>query len=73
MPVEQEKPSQSESILARPFVETVLTAARLNLEKDGHVLPVLFLQFASGERMISLLKEFPDTTEKKQAYFTAQG
>ena len=71
MSAEREQPSQDESILAREFVETVLMAARENLEKDGHVLPVLFLQFASGDRDVYLLKELPDTTEEKQAYFTA--
>jgi len=73
MPVEQEKPSQGESILAKEFVERVLVAARENLEKDGHLLPALFLQFANGERDIFLLKELPDTTDEKQAYFTALG
>ena len=73
MLVEQEKPSQGESILAKAFVETVLTTAKGTLEKDGYVLPVLFLQFANGERGIFLLKELPDTTDEKQAYFTALG
>ena len=73
MPVEQEKPSLGESILAKEFVETILVAAKENLEKDGHLLPALFLQFNDGERTILLLKELPDTTEEKQAYFTALG
>ncbi len=73
MPVEKEKPSQSESILAQPFVETVLQAARVNLERDGALHPVLFLQLESSEQMVMLLKEFPDTVEERQEYFTALG
>ncbi len=73
MPVEKEKPSQGESILARGFVETVLTAARVNLERDGALHPVLFLGLKSDEQMVMLLKEFPDTVGERQEYFTALG
>ena len=73
MPIEKEKPSQGESILGQEFVETVLTAARLNLERDGALHPVLFLQLESREQMVMLLKEFPDTVGERQEYFTALG
>ena len=73
MPIEKEKPSQGESILAQGFVETVLQAARVNLERDGALHPVLFLQLESSEQMVMLLKEFPDTVGERQEYFTALG
>ena len=73
MLVEREQPSQGESILAQEFVETVLQAARMNLERDGALHPVLFLQLESREQMVMLLKEFPDTVEERQEYFTALG
>ena len=73
MLVERERPSQGESILAQEFVETVLHAARVNLERDGALHPVLFLQLESREQMVMLLKEFPDTAGERQEYFTALG
>ena len=73
MPVEKEKPSQNESILGQEFVETVLQAARVNLERDGALHPVLFLRLRSDERMVMLLKELPNTAGERQEYFTALG
>ena len=73
MHVEREQPSQSESILAKEFVETVLTAARVNVERDGALHPVLFLELRSDEQVVMLLKEFPDTVGERQEYFTALG
>ena len=73
MLVEREQPYQGESILAKEFVETVLTAARVNLERDGALHPVLFLELRSDEQMVMLLKEFPDTVGERQEYFTALG
>ena len=73
MPVEKEKPPQSESILGQEFVETVLQVARVNLERDGALHPVLFLRLRSDERMVMLLKELPNTAGERQEYFTALG
>ncbi len=73
MLVEREQPSQSDSILAKEFVETVLEVARKNLERDGALHPVLFLELRNDEQLVMLLKEFPDTVEERQDYFTALG
>lgn len=61
-----------ESILGQEFVEGILNQARRNLEKDGSLVPVLFLLFKGGERGILPLA-LPETTAERQAYFRAIG
>jgi hypothetical protein len=61
-----------ESILLQSFVEGILNQARQNLQKDGAVAPVLFLQFQDGEGGIMPL-DLPDTHEERRLYFTAIG
>lgn len=61
-----------ESILAPEFVETVLTAAKENLNRDGYLSPVLFLHLEGGGRVMFSLR-LPETPEEKQAYFAGIG
>lgn len=38
-----------ESILERQFVEPILAGAKENLQRDGSLMPVLFLRMQNGE------------------------
>lgn len=57
-----------ESILEQRVVEPILEAARENVQRDGSLVPVLFLRFQEAEASIFPV-ELPDTTEEKYAYF----
>jgi hypothetical protein len=63
---------QDDSILKREFIEMVLATAKKNLEKDGWLQPVLFLQFTGGQRAVCPLG-LPKVSDAKQAYFAALG
>lgn len=60
------------SILNRDFVETVLVNAQENLKDHGHLVPVLFMHFESGQRAISTLS-LPDTVEERREHFSQIG
>jgi len=60
------------SILTKQSIETILATARRNLETDGGVCSVLFVQLASGQREARLVT-LPATSEEKRTYFAALG
>lgn len=73
MPREREPSHQSESILGKEFVDIVLGAAKVNLEKDGELVPALFLRLDSGEQLVVALGDFPATSDEKRVYLSVVG
>lgn len=61
-----------ESVLSREFVTGIHTLTKENLRNYGSIAPALFFQFLLDERIVIPL-DLPDTTEEKQAYFSAIG
>ena len=63
---------QTKSILTHTFVKSALQTAKLFLEGNGDLAPLLFVDYASGKgdriRMV-----MPDTYEQKRDAFTALG
>lgn len=62
-----------ESILEKKFVEVILQQARENLQKDGSLVPVLFLNLQDGQQALATLTQLPGTPEEKQLYFAEIG
>jgi hypothetical protein len=56
------------SILTKPKVDKMLEVARQNVEQDGSLQPVLFLQLA-GREVLHMPLSLPDTFEEKARYF----
>lgn len=63
---------QTLTILAQPFVDAILGTAKRNVEADGFLTPVVFVQFANGERIVCPLK-LPNTPDEKRRYFINLG
>jgi hypothetical protein len=61
-----------ESLIRRGFVENILSTARSNLLRDGHLSTMLFLHLAHGERFFTPVT-MPHIPEEKQAFFTFLG
>jgi hypothetical protein len=61
-----------QSILDSRSIEEILRMAKKNLECDGHVAPVLFLQLQTGKQLMTPL-HFPEITEERRRYLTGLG
>lgn len=61
-----------DSILTQTFIETTMVAARKNLERDGKVVPALFVRLSNNQRLVVLV-DLAATSEQKQAHFAAIG
>lgn len=60
------------SLLAQAFVEPVFKLARQNLERDGFLAPVLFVNSGASDPLIVPLPQLPSSQERQRA-FTALG
>jgi hypothetical protein len=60
------------SILDRTFMDAILATAKRNLEHDGRLCPVLFVQFDEGAPVGCLL-DLPATVEGKRACLASVG
>ena len=63
---------ENTSIIEKPFVEKMLAAARCSYERDGALVPVLFMKFA-GEKSTLMPLDLPQTPEARYRYFQALG
>lgn len=61
------------SMLTKGIAESLLKAALENVELDGFLVPVLFLDVTEQGRLIHTLKAMPNTPEQRQTYFNHIG
>jgi hypothetical protein len=56
---------EHQSILSAEFIETVLGIAKRNLEQDGRLCGVLFLELAKGQRLVHTLEQLPAKPDER--------
>lgn len=62
----------TQSILEQAFIDSILSTARMNVERDEHLDPVLFLHLG-GQKVEILPLVYPQSSQAKQAYFAQLG